>query len=57
MNYSPSELAVIIKAQVSLSYLYAPMNQEVFDDVVEELEESNEDFSVEALIAAYEDYL
>jgi hypothetical protein len=49
--------AVIIKAQASLSYLYAPINQEVFDDVVEELEESDKDFTVESIIEEYEDYL
>jgi|LWDU01.1.fsa_nt_gi hypothetical protein len=48
---------VIIKAQASLSYLYAPINQEVFDDVVEELEESDKDFTVESIIEEYEDYL
>ena len=50
------ELVIVVQAQTYVSYNYAPMEQELFDDAVEEctLEEK---VTFEDIVAAYEDYI
>lgn len=48
------QIAIVIKAQVYVSYNYAPMEQELFDDAVEECT-LDEKLTVEDIIATYED--
>ncbi len=50
------DLKVIIRAQESLSQIYFPLNQEIFDDIVEAMV-AVEEPTVEAIIEKYEDAL
>jgi hypothetical protein len=55
-NLTTEQIAIVIQAQTYVSFNYAPMEQELFDDAVEECT-LDEKLTFEDLIAAYEDYI